>query len=86
MTRLFVANFPYLATEEDLRNKFILYGTLKDVFLIKTREGASRGICFIEFLKAEDAAQAMEELDGTDFLGRRLTVKPANERMRPRES
>ena len=81
MTRLFVANFPYQTTEEDLRNKFCLYGELKDVFLIGNKDGTPRGICFIEFLKAEDAENAMRELDGALFEGRRLAVKPANERI-----
>lgn len=82
MKRLFVCNFPFELTEEDLRVKFCLYGKLKDCFLIKTREGQSRGFCFVEFMAEEDAARAMTELDGTDFSGRRIAVKPANERIR----
>ena len=82
MKRLFVANLNFEITEEDLRNKFCLYGKLKDCFLIKTREGKSRGFCFVEFMVEEDAACAMSELDGTDFSGRRIAVKPANERIK----
>ena len=81
MTRLFVANFPYSTTEEELRVRFGLYGKLKDVFVIGNRDGTPRGICFVEFHQPEDADMALRELDGAMFEGRRLAVKPAKERI-----
>lgn len=84
MRRLFVANLDfYKVGETELRDIFEPYGELKDVYLIRDREtDRSRGIAFIEFRKDQDAESAMKKLDGTEFHGRKIGIRPANERIR----
>jgi RNA recognition motif-containing protein len=80
MTRLYVGNLTWSATEEDVRQLFEGVGTVEDVALITDREtGRSRGFAFVE-MDADGAKKAMEELDGHDMGGRNLRVNEAQER------
>ena len=84
MKRLFVANLTYHeVSEADLTELFSPYGELKDVFLIRNREtDISRGIAFVEFRNDQDAEFAMKSLDGIEFHGRKIQIRPANERIK----
>jgi len=80
MTRLYVGNLTWSATEEDVRQLFEGVGTVEEVALITDREtGRSRGFAFVE-MDSEGAKKAMEELDGHDMGGRNLRVNEAQER------
>jgi RNA recognition motif-containing protein len=79
--RLFISNFPWATTENDLRDLFGGMGELLEVRIMIDRETQkSRGFGFVEYANATDAAKALK-LNGQDFNGRDLTVTPA----RPRE-
>lgn len=80
MTRLYVGNLTWSATEEDVRQLFEGVGTVEEVAIITDREtGRSRGFAFVE-MDSEGAKKAMEELDGYDMGGRNLRVNEAQER------
>ncbi|HVS77007.1 MAG TPA: RNA-binding protein [Steroidobacteraceae bacterium] len=82
MTRLYVGNLPFSATDESLRALFSKHGTVEKVSLITDREtGRPRGFGFVEMSSA-DAARAIQALNGTDFGGRPLRVNEAQERPR----
>lgn len=82
MTRLYVGNLPFSATEESLRALFAKHGTVEKVSLITDRDtGRPRGFGFVEMSSA-DAQRAIQGLDGTDFGGRPLRVNEAQERPR----
>ena len=82
MTRLYVGNLPFSATDESLRALFSKHGTVEKVSLITDRDtGRPRGFGFVEMSSA-DAARAIEALNGTDFGGRPLKVNEAQERPR----
>ena len=82
MTKLFVGNLPFSATEESVRALFEPHGTIETLALINDREtGRPRGFGFIEMTSA-DAARAMQALDGKDFEGRALQVNEAQARER----
>lgn len=82
MTRLYVGNLPFSATDESLRALFAKHGTVEKVSLITDRDtGRPRGFGFVEMPSA-DAARAIEALNGTDFGGRPLRVNEAQERPR----
>lgn len=82
MTKLFVGNLPFTATEESVRNLFSPHGTVEKLALITDRDtGRPRGFGFIEMANA-DAARAMQALDGTDFEGRTLKVNEAQAKER----
>ena len=82
MTKLFVGNLPFTATEEGVRALFSKHGTVEKVSLISDRDtGRPRGFGFVEMSNA-DASRAMQALNGVDFEGRSLKVNEAQERER----
>jgi len=82
MTKLYVGNLPFGATEESVRALFTTHGTVDKVTLITDRDtGQPRGFGFVEMPNAE-AARAMQALNGADFGGRALKVNEAKERER----
>jgi len=82
VTRLYVGNLPFSATEESLRALFSKHGTVEKVSLITDRDtGRPRGFGFVEMSSA-DAQRAIQGLDGTDFGGRPLRVNEAQDRPR----
>ena len=82
MTKLYVGNLPFTATDEAVTTLFSAHGTVDKVSMITDREtGRPRGFGFVEMSSA-DAARAMQALNGTDFEGRPLKVNEAQERER----
>lgn len=82
MTKLYVGNLPFTATDDSVRNLFAPHGTVEKVSLIADRDtGQPRGFGFVEMSDA-DAARAMQALNGTDFGGRPLKVNEAQNRER----
>ncbi|NOZ49953.1 MAG: RNA-binding protein [Chloroflexi bacterium] len=82
MTNIYVGNLPWSTTETDLRGTFEAYGTVTDVSIIKDRNtGRSRGFGFVEMDSADEAAAAINGLNGKEMEGRDLKVNEA----RPRE-
>jgi RNA recognition motif-containing protein len=82
VTKLYVGNLPFTATEEAVRALFAPHGTVEKVSLITDREtGRPRGFGFVEMSNA-DASRAMQALNGTDFDGRSLKVNEAQDRER----
>ncbi len=80
MTKLYVGNLPFTATDESVRALFSKHGTVEKVSLINDRDtGRPRGFGFVEMSNA-DAARAMQALNGADFEGRSLRVNEAQER------
>ena len=82
MTKLYVGNLPFTATDEGVRALFSKHGTVEKVSLITDRDtGRPRGFGFVE-MSNSDASRAMQALNGTDFDGRTLKVNEAQERER----
>ncbi len=79
--RIYVGNLSYTTTEDELEELFTTCGDVMSCAIPTDREsGRARGFGFIE-MSEEDAAKAIEALDGKDFGGRDLRVNEA----RPRE-
>jgi RNA recognition motif-containing protein len=86
VTKLYVGNLPFSATDEAVRTLFATHGTVEKLSLISDRDtGRPRGFGFVEMSNA-DASRAMQALNGTDFEGRPLRVSEAQERQRPGDS
>jgi RNA recognition motif-containing protein len=82
MTKLYVGNLPFTATEESVRTLFAPHGTVEKVSLITDRDsGQPRGFGFVEMSSA-DASRAMQSLNGQDFGGRPLKVNEAQDKPR----
>ena len=80
MTKLYVGNLPFTATEDGVRTIFAAHGTVEKVSLINDREtGRPRGFGFVE-MSNSDASRAMQALNGKDFDGRALKVNEAQEK------
>ena len=81
-TNLFVGNFSWNLSEEDMRELFAAYGELEDVKLIIDRmTGRSKGFGFVKFVNEDEATTALTELNDKEVDGRELKVTVA----RPRE-
>lgn len=82
MTKIYVGNLPFSATEESLRTLFSAHGTVEKISLITDRDtGKPRGFGFVE-MSNSDASRAMQALNGKDFEGRALRINEAQERER----
>jgi cold-inducible RNA-binding protein len=82
MTKLYVGNLPFSATEDTVRALFAEHGAVEKVALINDRDtGQPRGFGFVEMSNA-DAQKAMQTLNGRDFGGRPLKVNEAQDKPR----
>ena len=82
MTKLYVGNLPFTATEDAVRNLFADHGAVEKISLINDRDtGRPRGFGFIEMSNA-DATRAMQALNGKDFDGRALKINEAQDKPR----
>jgi len=79
--KLYVGNLSYSVKEEDLKECFSKYGTIRTVNLISDKySGQSKGFGFVEMSSSEEAEKALE-MNGKEFMGRNLIVSEA----RPQE-
>ena len=82
MSKLYVGNLPFSATEDSVRALFSKHGTVEKVSVITDRDtGRPRGFGFVEMSNA-DASRAMQALNGADMDGRSLKVNEAQDRER----
>lgn len=75
MAKVFVGNFSFSASEDQLKEHFSQVGEVLSVNIMKdAAAGRSRGFGFVEFDSEELAAKAIKELDGQVWDGRALKV------------
>jgi len=83
-SKLFVANFPFDTTVDELSDLFGRHGEVISAKIATDREtGRSRGFGFVEMASSEMASAAIENLNGADLGGRPLAVRVAEERRGP---
>jgi RNA recognition motif-containing protein len=84
--KLYVGGLSYGTTEERLEDLFSASGEVASVKIIMDREtNRSKGFGFVEMNSATGAQEAIRNLDGQEFEGRRLTVNEARPQA-PREN
>jgi cold-inducible RNA-binding protein len=82
MSKIYVGNLPFSATEDAVRTLFAQFGTVESVSLINDREtGRPRGFGFVEMSKG-DASKAIQSLNGQNMDGRPLKVNEAQDKPR----
>ena len=82
MTKIYVGNLPFSATEQDIRELFAQHGNVDSVALPNDREtGRPRGFGFVEMSQA-DAARAIQAVNGQNLGGRPLRVNEAQDKPR----
>ena len=78
---IYVGNLSYQVGEEDLKQVFAEYGTVKKAQLPIDREtGRVRGFGFIEMSSDAEEEAAIAALDGSEWMGRNLKVNKAKPR------
>ena len=79
--KIYVGNFPYTTTEDELRELFESHGTVHSLDLIRDRRtGRSRGFGFVEMPNDAEAQAAINALNGTELGGRVINVNIARSR------
>ena len=75
---MYVGNLSYNVRESDLRQVMEEYGTVESVKLIMDRNtNRSKGFAFVEMPEAAEAQQAINKLNGAEYVGRQMVVKEA---------
>ena len=81
--KIYVGNISFDATEQDIRDLFSECGEIESLKIITDKlTGRSRGFCFIEMEKEQDAQKAISALNGKEFMGKTLTVAEAKPQQR----
>ena len=77
--KLYVGNLSFNTSNQDLNELFGTIGTVESSNIIEDREtGRSRGFGFVEMAAAEEAQNAISQLNGRELDGRRITVEISN--------
>ena len=71
-SKLYVGNLNYSVTNDELKELFSSYGEVKDIKIIE-----GKGFGFVELDSSEAANKAKDELNSTEFKGRKLRVDEA---------
>ncbi|KAF2359061.1 RNA recognition motif domain [Trinorchestia longiramus] len=72
---IYVGGLSEEVTEEVLRNAFLMFGDLVDVQLpLDYESGKHRGFAFLEYELAEDAADAIDNMNESELFGRTIRV------------
>ena len=78
---LYVGNLSYQATEDDVVQAFEAFGEVASCSIIKDRQtGQSKGFGFVEMPNRNEGEAAIAGLNGSDLMGRKLTVNEARPR------
>lgn len=81
---IYVGNLPYDAADADLQQLFQTYGGVTSArVIIDKMSGRSKGFGFVEMPDKSEAENAIENINGQDFMGRALRVNESQPR--PRE-
>ena len=83
--RIYVGNFAFEMSEQELRGAFEAYGEVQEISMIQDRDtGRPKGFAFVEMPTSAEAQAAIDALNGKEFAGRAITVNEA--RPRPERS
>ena len=78
MKKIYVGNFSFSMTDQELRSLFEPYGAIESAAVATDRDtGRSRGFGFVSMSNDDEAEKAMAALNGKDSGGRALTVNEA---------
>ncbi len=76
--KLYVGNLLYEVTEDDLSALFGQVGPVVSAAIIRYADsGRSKGFGFVEMEVDDDAQKAIDQMNGTDYKGRKLVVSEA---------
>jgi RNA recognition motif-containing protein len=77
--KLFIGGLAFSTSTDRLRELFTQAGVVESAAVVTDRDtGNSRGFGFVEMATAEEAAEAVKQLNGKEVDGRTLKVELAN--------
>lgn len=77
---LYIGGIATEVTEPTLRAAFLPYGPIRNIEIpMDYQEGKNKGFAFLEFDDADDAKEAIYNMDGAELFGKALTVNVARE-------
>ena len=84
--KVYVGNLPWSAEDQDLNDAFGEFGEVTSAKIITDRDtGRSRGFGFVSMSNDDEARQAIESLNDSEFQGRNMNCREATPRQeRPR--
>lgn len=83
--KLYVGNLPFSVDDTVLNQTFADFGSVQSAKIITDRDtGRSKGFGFVEMSTDEEAENAISQMNGADWEGRKLTVNEAKPQA-PRE-
>ena len=78
-SKLYIGGLSYSTTSDGLKEFFSQSGNVLSATVITDRfSGQSRGFGFVEMAAAEEAQNAISQLNGRELDGRRITVEISN--------
>lgn len=76
--KIYVGNLGYSVENATLADKFAQFGTVNSAKVIMDRDtNRSKGFGFVEMSTSAEAAEAIAQLNGTEFGGRQMNVTEA---------
>jgi polyadenylate-binding protein len=79
-TNIYVKNIDLDVTDDEFRELFEKHGDITSASIARDDQGKSRGFGFVNFIKHEAAAVAVDTLNDTDFKGQKLYVGRAQKK------
>ena len=78
MTNIFVGNLSFRTSQDELLAAFSQYGNVERVNIVTDRDsGQPRGFAFVEMTDANEAQNAISQLNGLELHGRAMNVNEA---------
>lgn len=79
-TNIYVKNIDLDVTDEEFRELFEKHGDITSASIARDDQGKSRGFGFVNYIRHEAAAVAVDTLNDTDFRGQKLYVGRAQKK------
>lgn len=78
---IFVGSLPFRLSEDELRGEFESFGEVTSARIITDKfSGKSKGFGFVDMPNANEAEEAIENLNGKELMGRPIVVNEAREK------
>jgi polyadenylate-binding protein len=71
---VYVKDLDLSLTQKDLSERFSVFGNILSVKLETFSDGSSKGFGFVQFEETEEATKAISDMDGIEWLGKKITV------------
>jgi len=84
LMKIFIAGLPFQVEEEELTAVFEDFGQVRSLRIVRDKDtGKSRGFGFVEMINDDEAREAINNMNGADYYGRRISVAEADDKPRP---